>query len=162
MIQFTPPPSKFIKNFTIISLGIFIIVVTLVVLILLVILLTYCLLISRIFLSSSPRGFNLTQISVAMALYVLLIGFMLSYFPRNALSLTSSINRSSSSSSKCNKNSSNSSRVPILPLGEMIFPFKHFLKFSNLIPKSVLEIRYFNNLHAQSVFWFSSNFCSVQ
>ena len=43
----------------------------------------------------------------------------------------------------------------------MIFPFKHSLESSNLIPKSILEIRYFDNLHAHSVFWFSSNFPSI-
>ena len=46
----------------------------------------------------------------------------------NVLSLISGCNRISSWSSRCSSGKSISSSVQMLPLGQLIFPFKHFLK----------------------------------
>ena len=55
---------------------------------------------------------------------------------------------SSSRTSKCCSSSSVSSSVDRMPFGQWIFPFKYFLRF-NLIHKSILKTRYFDNLNAQ-------------
>ena len=60
-------------------------------------------------------------------------------------------NNSSSRTRICCSSSSISSSVDRMPFGQWIFPFKYFLRF-NLIHKSILKTRYFDNLNAHSFF----------